>query len=110
MQVLPTKVKTKRKLHKKVFKRVKESKWGTSCKYRWIKGPWNASEFARTLCLFESTNNIKIKITHKVVGNGCKEYISLMNACLVIQSVFYQVLTAVIGDVFRRKCLMLMEK
>ena len=62
----------------------------------WIKRPWNASDIARTLCIVESTNNIKIKITHKVVGDECIwEGISLMNA------VFYQVLNAV----FRRKCL-----
>ena len=44
----------------------------------WIKRLWNASELARTLWLVESTNNIKIKITHKVVGDGSKEYLSLI--------------------------------
>ena len=41
-----------------------------------IKYPWNTSELARTLCLAESTNSTKIKLTHKVVGAGCiwKEY------------------------------------
>ena len=28
--MLPTKANTRRKLHRKVFKRIKESKWGTS--------------------------------------------------------------------------------
>ena len=43
------KQKTRRKLHKKVFERIKESKWGTSCKYMWIKHPWYTIELARTL-------------------------------------------------------------
>ena len=55
----------------------------------WIKRPWNASDIARTLCIVESTNNIKIKITHKVVGDGCNEHLFLMNACWVSHSVFY---------------------
>ena len=29
------------KLHKKVFERIKESKWGTSCKFMWIKHSQN---------------------------------------------------------------------
>ena len=43
-----------------------------------------------------------MKITrHKLVGDGCIwEGISLINACLVSQSVFYQVLNAVSDGVF----------
>ena len=63
MQVLPVKAKTRRNFHRKVFKRIKESKWGTSGKYLGIKHPWNESELARTLRYVESTNNTKIKIT-----------------------------------------------
>ena len=58
------------------------------------------------MSLIVATNNIKIKITHRVVGDGCIwEGISLMNACWVSQSVFYEVLNAVSDDVFKRKCL-----
>ena len=57
-----------------------------------------------------STNNIKTKITQKVVRDGCKENLSFMNACWVSQPVFYQVFNAVSDDVFRRKCLMLIKK
>ena len=64
------KQKTRRKLHKKVFERIKESKWGTSCKYLWIKHPWYTNELARTLFPVgvESIKNIKIKWTHRVVS------------------------------------------
>ena len=49
-------------------------------------------ELARTLFPFESTNNIKIKITrHRCIGDGCIwEGISLMNAFQVSQSVSVQ--------------------
>ena len=59
------KQKTRRKLHKKVFERIKESKWGTSCKYLLIKHPWYTNELARTLFPVgvESIKNIKIKWT-----------------------------------------------
>ena len=62
--------------------------------------PYN--ELARTLFLAESTNNIKIKITHhRVIGDGCIwEVISLMKADCVTQSVFYQVLNAISDGVF----------
>ena len=101
------KQKTRRKLHSKVFERIKESKWGISCKYMWIKDPWNTSELERTLFSVQSaTNNIQIKIIHRVVGDGCIwEGLSLINACWVSQSVFYEVLNAVGDDVFQRKCL-----
>ena len=33
--------KTGRELHRKVFERAKESKWGNSCKSMWIKQPWD---------------------------------------------------------------------
>ena len=58
------------------------------------------SESART---FESTNNIKIKITrHGVTEDGCIwEGISPMNPCWVSQSVFYQVWNAVSDGVFK---------
>ena len=47
------------------------------------------SELARTL---ESKNHVKIKITLRVMENGCIwEGISLMNTCLVYQSLFYQI-------------------
>ena len=70
--------KTRRKLHKTVFERMKESKWGTSCKSIWIKNPWNtshipylASELTKTLLPVESTNNRKIKITHhRIIQDG----------------------------------------
>ena len=32
-----TNMNARRKLHSKVFERIKESKWGTSCKYMCIK-------------------------------------------------------------------------
>ena len=68
MQVLPAKAKTKRKFYKKVFEMIKESKWRTSCKYMWIKRPWNASELVTYVSLKVQINiNIKIKITHKVL-------------------------------------------
>ena len=57
MQVLPAKNKTRRKLHRKAFERIKESRWETSYKYMWIKHPWNAGELGRIVCLNESTNS-----------------------------------------------------
>ena len=76
MQILPYKAKDEK----------------TSCKSMWIKHPWNIvhvpyKELTETLFPVESTNNIKIKITHRrVIGDGCIwERISLMNACWVIQ-------------------------
>ena len=37
---------------------------------------------SQTFCLAESKYNVKIKITHKVVGDGCIwEVLSLMNVC-----------------------------
>ena len=54
---------------RKAFMRIKESKWGTSCKSMWIKHPWNTShipysDLAKTLFPVENRNNVKIKITH----------------------------------------------
>ena len=51
----------------------------------------------RTLFPVESKKKKKIKIAcHRVIGDGCIwEGISLTNACLVSQLVFYQVLNAV---------------
>ena len=76
MQILPYKAKDEK----------------TSCKSMWIKHPWNIvhvpyKELTETLFPVESTNNIKIKITHRrVIGDDCIwERISLMNACWVIQ-------------------------
>ena len=61
------------------------------------------SGLAWTLFPVESTSKVKIKITHhRVIGDGCIwEGISLINACWVSQSVFYQVLQAVSDDVFK---------
>ena len=78
-----------KKFNRKVFERIKKSKWGICCKSMGIKHPWNVSKLARTLCLVETIYNRKIK-THKVVGSGCVwKGISLINACWVSQSVFY---------------------
>ena len=78
--------KTRRKLHRNVFKRIKESKWGASCKSMWIKQPLNAYSLWRgqATALFspaESKNNTKIKVTQqKARGDECIwEEISLMN-------------------------------
>ena len=51
--------KTRKTLHRKAFERIEESKWRTSCKFIWIKHPWNtshipSSDLARTLFLFLS--------------------------------------------------------
>ena len=69
----------------------------TSLKCKWI---------SQKLCLVESTSNIniKIKITHKVVEDGYKEYLLIMNACWVNQSVFYQVLNAASDDIITSNC------
>ena len=83
------------KLLRKVFEKIKESKWGTSYKSIRIKHSWNTSyilymipdsELART---FESKNHIKNEtIRHRVMENECIwEGILLMNACWVSQSV-----------------------
>ena len=47
---------------------------------------------------------MKIKITHRIVGDGCIwKGISLMNVCWVSQLVFHKVLNAFSDDVFKRK-------
>ena len=72
-----------KKLHRKVFEWIKESKWGKFCKSIWIKNfgtqvilqigmqLYQYTEFiARALFPVEKTNNIKIKITrHRVIGD-----------------------------------------
>ena len=95
-------------MHRKVLEKIQESNWGPSCEFMWIEHPWNTSELARTLfpveCSYLLTAN-NIKITHRVVRDGCFwEGISLMNACWVSQSVFYEVLN-IVSDVFKIKCL-----
>ena len=94
--------KIKIKLHRKVFERIKESKFGISSKFIGIKDPWRAShisysEIIRTLFRLKSTNNIKINITHhRVKGHRwIQEGIFIKNTCWVSQSVFYNVLNAV---------------
>ena len=59
-----------KKLHRKVFERIKKSKWEICCRSMGIKHSWNVSKLAGTLCLVETIYNRKIK-THKVVGTGC---------------------------------------
>ena len=71
-----------------------------SLKYKWFRQNF--------ICCWKklATNDIKIKITHRVVGDGSIwEGISLINVCWVSQSVFYEVLNVVSDDVFNRKCL-----
>ena len=91
---------------------VRKSKWGGYYKSLWIKLPWSTnyiSWIARTLFPVESTVNIKIKITHHgfTGDQSILRGTSVMNACWVSQSVFYQVLNAVSSDcVFKRKFLM----
>ena len=60
------------------------------------------SELARTLFPVESTKNIEIKITHyhRVIWDGLA-WETLMSACWVNQSVFYQVLNGVSDDVLK---------
>ena len=80
--------KIKSKSHKKIFENIKESKWGTSRNSMWkIKKV-----------------QIKIKATrYKVTEDWCIwEGIWLVNACWVMQSVIYQVLSASEG-LFNRK-------
>ena len=62
--------KTRRKLHRNRLERIKESKWGTSCKSSesniletQVIFSYSYSELARTLLPVESTI-AKIKITH----------------------------------------------
>ena len=101
----------RRKLHRKVIKKIKESEWGTSCKYLWVKLSWNTihipyRELARNLFPVESTNNIKIKITHhRVTPDGfILKGISLMDAFAesVSPSLFSQVFNAVSDDTFKK--------
>ena len=91
--------KARRKSHGKVLERIKQLKWGNSCKSMWIRQLWNTghipySELAGTLFPFESTNNIKIKgIRHRVTGDGCiGEGTSVINTSWVSQLVLHQVL------------------
>ena len=84
--------KMRKKMHRKLFKWVKESKLGTSGKSMSIKHSLNTRKLTRTLFPVESTNNIKIKISyHRDEGDGCiLEKISLMNAVRVSQQVLYK--------------------
>ena len=79
--------KMRKKMHRKLFEWVKESKLGTSGKSMSIKHSLNTRKLTRTLFPVESTNNIKIKISyHRDEGDGCiLEKISLMNAVRVSQ-------------------------
>ena len=72
-----------------------------------LRSAYSFSELARTSFPFESTSNIKIKITcYRVLGDGCIwEEISLMNTWWVSQSAIHKVLNASDG-VFKRKGLM----
>ena len=80
-----------RKLHRKAFERIKESKWGTSCisenqTFLILKSYSLCSKLAsRTLFAVESTNSIKLKITHhRAIGDACIwEGMRLINACRV---------------------------
>ena len=66
------------KLHRKVCERIKESKWGTSCKYMWIT----------------------------VIGDGSIHLgRNITFECLLSHAVFCEVLNDVIDDVFQIKCL-----
>ena len=98
MQVLSSKW-IEKNLHRKIFGRNKESKWGTSCKSKWIKQKIY-SELTRNLFLAGSTSGIKIKITHhSVIGDKwIWEGISLMNVCRVSQPMIHHVL----NDMFKR--------
>ena len=60
-------------------------------------------ELTRILFPAESTNDIKIEITHhRSIEDGCIwEEISLMNACWVSQSVLHQYLKAVSDGLFK---------
>ena len=99
MQVLPAK--SKRLGRHSWGLKIKESKWGTSCKSMWIKHPWNTghipySDLAKTLFPVENRNNVKIKITHhRVIGEGCIWEGMSLNTCWLSQSVLYQIFCAV---------------
>ena len=98
---MPAKAKdenTRTKLLRKVFERIKESKWGTSYKSMRIKHPWNKSyflydsELART---FESKNHIRIKLTSHRVNKKCFALgRNITRECLLSQPVLYQLLNA----------------
>ena len=90
---------TRRKLHRKVFKRIKESKWGishlvnqTSLKHKTI-GIRHYYDISGTDVvnwpglLSVYTNNVTIKITrHRIIGDGSIwEGISLVNVSRVSQ-------------------------
>ena len=95
----------RKKLHRKAFERIKESKWGTSCKSEnqtsLIQKSYSLySKLAsRTLFPVESTNSIKIKIAHyRAIGDECIwEGMWLMNA--------YRV-SSINDGVFKRKYLL----
>ena len=94
-----------RKLDRKAFERIKESKWWTSCisenqTFLILKSYSLCSKLAsRTLFAVESTNSIKRKITHhRAIGDGCIwEGMRLINACRV---------SRINDSVFKRKYLM----
>ena len=50
------------------------------------------------------TNKINIKLTHRVIENGCVwERLTRIDACWVSQSVFYEVLNTVSNDAFLKE-------
>ena len=51
------KYKTKRKLHRKVFERINESKWGTLYKSMWIKHLWNEHKVIFLMSVRQTTRN-----------------------------------------------------